>query len=238
MKKYSATITSLELIAVLEKQHEHGALDFTPFGCDQNIREMLATSSDAKWVACNNETYYTYDIIGQACPAFFQLYDAAPPRWATETEAERDIREVAPKYYTHTKESLLSALEKFANQRPGLEYGNYGCQIAYRAEVRHVGRQLQDARTLLRAVALSTCTIEKLVESLSIAKRLSLRDSGELGYCTGQYWPTEYRAAVCRLCSDILWHTTREVYPHFDGTEIRAYFRRWFGKGLAKRWFN
>jgi hypothetical protein len=140
--------------------------------------------------------------------------------------------------HTHTKESIISVLEKFAAKRPKLEHGNYGCLIAYRAEVRRIGKQLQDARTLLRAVEVSQCTVEQLQDALNPTNRLSLRYSGDLDYVVGQYFATEYRAAVCKLCADLLWHTTREGYPHFDGTELRAYFRRCFGKGLAIRWFN
>jgi hypothetical protein len=119
-----------------------------------------------------------------------------------------------------------------------LDYCNYGNIAAYREEIRTVGRQLNDARTLLRAVEGSGITAEQLIERLKTG-RLNLRESGEeLDYCTGSYWPTEYRAAVCRVCSDLLWVYIRESYPHFDGTEIRRYFSRWFGRGMGKRWFN
>ena len=140
--------------------------------------------------------------------------------------------------HTHTKESLISALEKFVNQRPRLEFANYLNPATYRAEVRFVGRQLADARQLLKAVETSNCTLEDFERWLNPTNRLSLKCSGEVHYVVGQYFATEYRAAVCRLCSNILWRLARDSYPHFDGTELRAFFRRRFGKGLAKRWFN
>jgi len=85
------TKTSLELIEALEKQHEQVALDFTPFECDQTIREMLVTSPNAIWVVSGEGTYYTRDSIGQACPAFLQIYNAGEPHWSTDSQAEKDI---------------------------------------------------------------------------------------------------------------------------------------------------
>ena len=86
------TKTSLELIEALEKQHEQGALDYHPFGCDQTIREMLVTSPNASWVVSGEGTYYTRDSIGQACPAFLQIYnDSVEPHWSTDSQAEKDI---------------------------------------------------------------------------------------------------------------------------------------------------
>jgi len=120
-----------------------------------------------------------------------------------------------------------------------LDYANYGDPIAYRAEVRAIGKQLNHARTLLRAIELNgNVTLEAMREALSPSGRLSLLSNGELDYCAGQYYPVEYRAAVCGLCSNLLWNATREAYPHFDGTELRAYFRRYFGKGIQSLWFN
>ena len=141
--------------------------------------------------------------------------------------------------HTHTKASLIALLHKFVNQRPGLEFANYGNAIAYRAEVRAIGKQLTHARTLLHAVELSGgVTLEAILEALSLSNRLSLLSNGELDYCAGQYYQIEYRKAVCRLCSNLLWNATREAFPHFDGTELRAYFRRYFGKGIASVYFN
>ena len=138
---------------------------------------------------------------------------------------------------TPNKIALLQLLTKWINQRPGLEAWNYS-SVCYRAEIRSIGRQLADARTLLRAVEGSGITAEQMVERLKTG-RLTLRESGEeLDYTTDSYRPTEYRAAVCRVCSDLLWRHIRAQYPHFDSTELRRYFSRWFGKGLQKRWFN
>lgn len=176
-----------------------------------------------------------------------------PPRTITgashicllQKQTAEASRKLTHKHNTHThmtttpnKQLLIQLLTKWAHQRPCLEFGNYGDVVAYRAEIRLIGLQLSDARTLLRALEGSGITAEAIVDRLKTG-RLNLRESGEeLDFCAGQYWPSEYRAAVCRVCSDILWAYIRASYPHFDGTELRRYFSRWFGKGLQKRWFN
>ena len=82
-----------------------------------------------------------------------------------------------------------------------------------------------------------------------------------IDYCTGQYFPTEFRAGVCRVLSSALWNWQREAMPEptivvTDDTEngrlehrvygngmsagdwLRAKFRREFGSSLARRVFN
>jgi len=91
------------------------------------------------------------------------------------------------------KQQIITALYAWVAQRPGLEFGNYGDVKGYRAELRSITRDLQDARTLLRAVELSGITGEELAQAFGRAYsgRLSW-DGKRLDYCTGQYWPTEY----------------------------------------------
>lgn len=133
-----------------------------------------------------------------------------------------------------TKAELISALRAFAAQRPGLEYGNYGGVAAYRAESRRIQRQLADARALLAAVeARESITAENMLAELR--GRLTWNGSG-LDYCTCQYWPVEYRAAVCRSLSSVLWAFWRDC--GFDRAGIRAFAARTFGRGIRDRWFD
>ena len=136
---------------------------------------------------------------------------------------------------------LISLLRKFASRRPGLEYGNYGCPKAYRSELRAVGRQLRDARTLLAAVECSPITGDQIAEALK-SGRLTVHTAPNGGvsleFTACQYEPTEYRPAVSRVCASLLWRHVRASWPHYDGTDIRAHFRRWFGRGIASVWFN
>ena len=80
------------------------------------------------------------------------------------------------------------------------------------------------------------------------AGRLSLTtdDSGAVAvsYCTGQYWPTEYRKAACAVLAAALWARKRESCMPADlgkvspGEWLRKSFRADFGRGIASRWFN
>jgi hypothetical protein len=153
----------------------------------------------------------------------------------TQTDTTTDTAERA---------KILNALDRFARQRPGLDYGNYGDPVAYRAEVRAIGRDLTDARLLLAAVWRSSMTAEKLLGAFrAYAGRLSW-DGERLDYCTGQYWPTEYRRAVCAVLAAALWDYYREGFAasanpgESAGDAIRRCFRREFGRTMAARWFQ
>lgn len=163
------------------------------------------------------------------------------------------------------KQTLIATLDRFIRQRPGLEFGNYGDVTSYRSEVRSIGKDLQHARVLLRAVewrdSISADDILRAARG-AFSGRLSIveTESGKftLDYCTGQYWPTEYRRAVCAVLSSALWgywreHCMPEPTLHHNGETgetvsrycgLRAgdYLRRTalreFGRGIAARWFN
>lgn len=117
------------------------------------------------------------------------------------------------------KQALIVALRAFVNQRPGLEYGNYGDPVAYRAEMRSITKSRKDALALLASVAWrDSITAEKIIEAAKHAYsgRLTITPKGEgfeLDYCTGQYWPTEYRNAVCAVLSGALWSYFRDNMP-------------------------
>ena len=101
------------------------------------------------------------------------------------------------------RDRILALLREFAEQRPGLEFGNYGDVAAYRAESRSITRDLHHARELLAYVQRSRMSAETLRASFdAYSGRLSLTEhdgTWRLDYCTGQYFPTEYRRAVCAV---------------------------------------
>jgi hypothetical protein len=156
------------------------------------------------------------------------------------------------------KEAILDALHKFARQRAGLEFGNYGDVKAFRSEQRRITNDLHQARELLRAVAWRDSITGDALEaafSSAYSGRLTCKvtphatvctDSKEralaslwdvaLSYCAGQYFPTEYRKAVCAVCASALWDNARKDYK--TGDALRAYFKREFGPAIARRWFN
>lgn len=136
------------------------------------------------------------------------------------------------------KELLIQKLLTFANPRPGLDPHDYADYKSFRAEQREVLKDLAHARTLIQAVAsIPSITGELMVERLQKGGRLHLNGE-EIDYIAGQYWPVEYRKAICRFCAELLWRCVGAFYPHFDGTDIRAYLKQWFGLAIAKRYFN
>ncbi len=170
-------------------------------------------------------------------------------------------RPVAP-----TKTELCQALRRWINQRPGMDYANYGDPVSYRAELRGITRQRADALQLLRAVELrESITAERILAELQSGSRLSWdAEKRRLDYVTGQYWCTEYRRAACAALSSILWAWVRDTsmpapsgktkrpvtFGDIDGYRLasgklvsagewlRSHFRAEFGRGIASRWFN
>jgi hypothetical protein len=132
---------------------------------------------------------------------------------------------------------ILEALTKFARQRPGLEFGNYGTHAAYNAEMRAITRDLRDALVIMDAVRRSSIGADTLREAFKrgFSGRLSW-DGKRLDYCVGQYFPTEYRRAVAAVLASALWEHYRTT--NSTGETMRATFRRMFRRGIANRYFN
>ena len=154
------------------------------------------------------------------------------------------------------KQTIIDALNAWVNQRPGLDYGNYGDPVAYRAEVRSIGKDLQHARAMLNYVAWHDSITAEMILDAAKSGRLSIvvtDGTVAIDYCTGQYWCTEYRPAVCRLLSSVIWYwisanaSTVEVtkMPQYgcmegivnQGDYIRKTARRELGTSIARRWF-
>lgn len=154
---------------------------------------------------------------------------------------------------THTKrDEMLAGLQTFIRKRPGFDPNNYGDGASYRADVRSAGRDLREAEELLRAVRLrQSCEIPE-----NKGQRLFWTGK-EWEYTTGQYFPTEYRAAACQLLASALWnwyasglpektHThnqeTGEITERYDGLRAGEWIRRAalrdLGPRLARRWFS
>lgn len=165
-----------------------------------------------------------------------------------------------------TKQQIIDALRAFAEQRPGIEPGNYGSWRDYRNESASVTRDLHDARALIRACEWrDSVTAERMLKGFrAFSGRLSISetDNGEarIDYCTGQYFPTEFRKAVAAVCASALWDYWRDecmpsaivhedgskTYPHCRGGKneqsagdwLRSSLRWEFGNRLASRYFN
>lgn len=143
--------------------------------------------------------------------------------------------------------TTIETLCKFVNQRPGLDYANYGEPKSYRREMAEITRDRSDFYELL---GLASRRIDNLDEQLKshLSKssgRLTLNESGELQYVTGQYFPTEYRPAACRALADLIWRDymneteTNSPNPVYkDGHEIRKAIRRNLSRRVSKNYFN
>lgn len=148
----------------------------------------------------------------------------------------------------HTKESLVAAIGKFIRQRSGIDWRNYGSDKfggAYKGDKWTIARHGKHARIMLAAVASDDAiTVEQMIDGLTSCRRLSILQDGSIDYCTGQYFPTEYRAAACRYLAELLWvrhaltfhEMTRKGERASDA--VRREFRRMFGRAIGNRWFN
>jgi len=139
----------------------------------------------------------------------------------------------------------IELLVKFVNQKPGLEFCNYGDYKLYRQEMNEITRDKHDFNELL---TLAYRRIEKLDQAvhnklLNSGDRLSLVD-GQLQYITGQYFPTEYRPAACRCLASLIWEDYRNekdsqgnpVYK--DGYELRKAIARNVSRRVKNNYFN
>ena len=128
-----------------------------------------------------------------------------------------------------------SMLRNFVNQRPGFDLCNYGGRNKYYR--RDYNEALKDRNSFYELLGLASdrygANLDEVLTKhlISTSGRLSL-EGGALQYITGQYFPTEYRAAACRALATIIWESYRgekyedgsDVYK--DGNEIRAAIKR------------
>jgi len=160
-----------------------------------------------------------------------------------------------------SKNDLCAALRAWINQRPGLEFANYGNAASYRAELRGITRQRADTLQMLRAIELrdSITAADMLAELQSHSRLFWDIKKSRLEYVTGQYWCTEYRRAVAAMLASVLWgyyranlgkgrlvHNTEtgELFERYGpkdqraGDFIRSKALAEFGRGITSRWFN
>ena len=148
------------------------------------------------------------------------------------------------------KTEILYALRTFAQKRPNLEYGNYGNASSYLKESRAITKDLNHARKLLGKVERSSITAQDLIVAsneafcgrLTIIPANSYSDEFKIEYCTGQYFATEYRKAVCAVLARALWNHWREDRKDGDimttGQQLRAIARSELGASLARIYFG
>ena len=146
------------------------------------------------------------------------------------------------------KETIIKAVRAFIAQRSGIEWANYSrgdykaSRAAFMGDYRPILRAGRDARVLLAAVSgRDGVTAENILAATrAYSGRLQLVERGEsaaVDYCTGQYFPTEYRNAACAVLAQCL-RDYAAAQGYATGDEIRKWARGEFGRGIASRWFN
>ena len=142
------------------------------------------------------------------------------------------------------KQRILEALRKFVSQRAGLEFD--GDVSAYRSEQRSITQDRHHAERIISSVEWrDSITADEIIaqSKRAFSGRLTIIESGDkvtVDYCTGQYFPTEYRKAVAALMASCLWANWRDhsLAPKTTGDSIRATARQNFGKAIANRYFH
>lgn len=126
---------------------------------------------------------------------------------------------------------MKEALRRFVSQRSGIDARNYGgSREAFMQDYRRILRDGRDARVMLRAVIPDYALADALKSG-----RLTW-DGKRLEFTACQYFPTEYRAAVCRALANALWRVWATGGTSCE--RIRAQARYSLGRGVASRWFN
>jgi hypothetical protein len=144
------------------------------------------------------------------------------------------------------KDQLLDTLRQFAAKRPGRNFADYGDRAVYNQYTREITRDLHHARELIRKVELSGITAEQIIKASRSAwsGRLTITESEsgyKLDYCTGLYFPTEYRKAVCGVLAAALWnYYCTDIPKDTDHVSdyLRKIFRRNFSRPVYRGYFN
>lgn len=141
-----------------------------------------------------------------------------------------------------TDRTVFTLLRRWVNQRPALEFANYGDVSAYRAESRRIQQQRTDALALLAyAESTSYDVLSQLPDAFrhAFSGRLSYdSESQTLDYVCGQYWPVEYRAAACAVIAQACRAAWIAEGGMASRRELLEKAQRTFPRGIVARWFR
>jgi hypothetical protein len=135
--------------------------------------------------------------------------------------------------------SQLDALAAFVSQRSGMDYRNYGDRDAFMGDYRPILRHGKHARSMLAYLRWRTLAPDFLASVADNGRLTWDATRGEWDYCTGQYFPTEYRRAACRLLASAvekLWDADAGGCVSRDDIVRQA--QREFGPAIARAWFR
>ena len=105
-----------------------------------------------------------------------------------------------------SKETVIKLFTNWINQRPGLDWRDYGNSYnAYKNDANNISKQRKEALKALRLFGYLDYDPETFNTSCrwAYSGRLQVIYNADKGwfidYCTGQYWPTEYRQAAAAV---------------------------------------
>jgi len=145
--------------------------------------------------------------------------------------------------------NFISLLSDFVAKCPGFDLSNYPTIQHYRRDY-YKAFKYKNAYELLLIQAERIFSIEDINAALgerlkNNPGRLSYNiDQEQLQYCTGQYFPVEYRYAAFSVLLCTVWDLTRNLLQegkeeHITEPEIRAYLNKRFrGNKIALKWIN
>ena len=124
---------------------------------------------------------------------------------------KRATQALAAAGYSTNNQTALVLLVEFAAQNPGLDFANYGDLKPYRADSRQIGRDWNRFKAALKEAAYLNGTDQDVIQAAphAFSGRLEWKtptwwETGKAQplqwhYCTGQYFPTEYRKAAASV---------------------------------------
>lgn len=144
---------------------------------------------------------------------------------------------------TADKAALCRMIRAFIGQRSGIDFRDYGNdREAFLSDYRPMLRAGREARRLLEYVeGRDGITAADILNASSGNGRLAWVRAGDalrLEYTTGQYFPTEYRAAACSMLAGMIWRHLAVGHDASQGDAVRKAARRIFGRGIGGRWFS
>lgn len=141
---------------------------------------------------------------------------------------------------------IINLLCKFVDSRPCLDFNDYGRDIkTYRAESREITNDRRDFYELLNVARWRVDNLsEKIEEELTTSGNRLTLEGNKLKYITGQYYPTEYRPAACRVIKSIIWRefmnakTPEGANKYETGHDIRKAIKKHLSRRVSRLYFN
>lgn len=99
---------------------------------------------------------------------------------------------------------LIDALLALAESRPVFDWHNYGDYRMYNRERARATRQLgavRRAASRAYAAGVTDDDIRRAAKDVW-SGRVHIGDDGTVDYCAGQYYPLEYRSAICAVLDE------------------------------------